>query len=86
MTNLTLSVSDVKDLNALEALETEIHRARQGLINFKALAIKVMDSGEMTHADFLILDAAALASPDFNDSLTLNKMTILFALNEQPLH
>ncbi len=65
-------------LNSVETLELEIHRAKTGLVDFKPLAMRCFDKGEMTHGEFLILNAAAEVSKDFNDCLTLNKMTILF--------
>lgn len=63
-----------------EELELQLHKARQGQLNFKTLAFEVFESGVMTDSQFKVLDACARASTDIQDCLTLNHMTV--ALNK----
>ncbi len=56
------------------------------MINFKALAIMVMTKGFMTTDEFLVLNECAQVSADYNDSLTLNKLTVVFNINNNILH
>jgi hypothetical protein len=65
------------DINELESLELQLHKARQNQLNFKTLAFKVFESGVMTYSEFQVLNEAAKASPDYNDALTLNKLTTI---------
>lgn len=66
------------ELKVIEEREMRLHRIRKGLITFKVLANNVEKNQAMTYEQFLDLQVAAIASNDYNDSLTLNKLTVLF--------
>lgn len=68
----------IKDLAAIEERELRLHRIRKGLITFKAIAATVERQQSMTYEQFLDLQVAAIASSDYNDALTLNKLTVLY--------
>lgn len=66
------------ELQAIEEREMRLHRIRKGLITFKTLANSIEKNQAMTYEQFLDLQVAAIASNDYNDSLTLNKLTVLY--------
>lgn len=70
------------NLKAIEQKELELHRVRTKVISFKQLVQSVYDSGVMTYEQWQALDLAAQVSDDYNDSLTLNKLTIIFSNNQ----
>lgn len=66
------------ELQAIEERELRLHRIRKGLITFKALVNTVEKNQSMTYEQFFDLQVAVIASTDYNDSLTLNKLTVLY--------
>jgi hypothetical protein len=68
-------------LHDIENHEMTLHRIRTQVLSFKVLAQKVIVKSEMSHEDFIYLLEAARVSPDYNDALTLNKLTVLFSNN-----
>lgn len=68
----------MNNLQAIEDQELRLHRIRTKLVTFKQLVQVVYDNKSMTYEQFLELNLAALVSDDYNDSLTLNKLTIIF--------
>jgi hypothetical protein len=70
-----------QELNSIENNEMKLHRIRTKVVTFKQLALKVFESNAMTYDQFLELDIAAQVSDDYNDALTLNKLTVLFSNN-----
>lgn len=69
-------------LSNIETKEMTIHRIRLGLVSFKELVKPVFENNAMSHKQFLELDVAAQVSNDYNDSLTLNKLTVVFKIGE----
>ena len=67
------------NLKSIEDQEIKMHRIRTKVITFKSLVQKVYDSGNMTYEQWQALDLASQVSDDYNDSLTLNKLTALFS-------
>lgn len=67
-----------EQLDALEEREMRLHRIKKGLISFQSLALPVFKAQAMSYEQYLDLQVAAIASNDYNDSLTLNKLTIMF--------
>jgi hypothetical protein len=65
-------------LNALEEQEMKLHRIRIKVVTFKQLVQAVYDSGSMSYEQWNCLEVAAQVSEDYNDSLTLNKLTVIF--------
>ena len=69
------------NLRLIEDQEMELHRIRTKVVSFKILVQSVYDSGVMTYEQWQALDLAAQVSDDYNDALTLNKLTVLFSNN-----
>ena len=69
------------NLESIEEQEMRLHRVRTKVITFKQLVQTVYDSGSMTYDKWQALDLASRTSDDYNDSLTLNKLTVLFSMN-----
>lgn len=67
-------------LSNIENTEMTLHRIRLGLISFKELVKPVLKNNAMSYEQFEELNLAAQVSNDYNDSLTLNKLTVLFAI------
>lgn len=63
-----------------DEMQLQLHRARMGLISFKKMAAEILNKQSMSHEEFLILNEAALKSDDYQDSITLNNMTIAFGV------
>lgn len=61
-----------------EAQQLKIHRIRMKLILFEELSKPVLEAKTMSYEQFLELNMAAVVSNDYNDSLTLNKLTVLY--------
>lgn len=63
---------------AKEAQQLRIHRIRMKLVSFQELVKPVIDNKAMSYEQFLELNIAATVSSDYNDALTLNKLTVLY--------
>lgn len=60
-----------------------IHRASCGLVNFKALAIAVMNECKPIKLEtFEVMLEAARVSKDYKDSLTLNNLVITLGVEK----
>ena len=70
-----------KQLN--EQRQLRLHRIRTKLVTFKELVKEVFKTKSMTLEQFVELNIAAQVSSDYQDSLTLNKLTVIFpAINQ----
>ena len=65
-----------KQLN--EQRQLRLHRIRTKLVTFKELVKEVFKTKSMTLEQFAELNIAAQVSSDYQDSLTLNKLTVIF--------
>jgi peptide methionine sulfoxide reductase MsrA len=68
----------MNNLQALENQEMRLHRIRTKVVAFKELVQVVYQNEVMTYDQFLELNLAAQVSSDYNDALTLNKLTCIF--------
>jgi hypothetical protein len=66
--------------------QMKLHRIKMKVLSFKELVKEVYKTNTMSHDQFFYLNEAAKMSDDFNDSLTLNKLTCIFPVSQYKLN
>jgi hypothetical protein len=69
-------------LQAVEDNEMKLHRIRTKVLTFKQLLAVVFEEQSWDYQQWLELDLACRVSDDYNDSLTLNKLTCIIPMKK----
>lgn len=69
------------NIQAIEENEMKLHRIRTKVVTFKQLALIITEKQSWDYQEFLELELAARVSDDYQDALTLNKMTCILPMH-----